>query len=493
MTALMPVALVVGAFLTFNAAAADSVQDAALIKRGEYVARAGDCIACHTNGTSGKPFAGGYTIESPMGTIYATNITPSKVAGIGRWSEEQFARAVRQGVAADGRRLYPAMPYTDYAGISDDDIHALYAYLNARVEPVDTEAAHVTDLGFPFKFRGLMWAWNLLFLDKPDTSAKAPATDDTVQRGRYLVDTLGHCGSCHTPRNALMASDNSRYLSGGEVAGWVAPNITSDPISGIGGWSEDELVKYLSSGHVPGKGQAAGGMAEAIEHSLRHLDESDLQAMAMYLKQVPAASVKGEKRPAYSYGPAALPAGYNFDDPQSHRSLEDAARTTPNGKELLASRSYTEYDRVTDGARLYANACASCHQPNGQGTGDNYYPSLTHNTTVGASTPNNLVMTILDGVHRQGSDGPTAMPGFAHDMTDEQVAAVANYVSQRFGNPEMRVTAEEVTVLRAGGPVPLIRKLVPWLAAAGALALVLVAWLVFRRVRRRPREQGCLT
>jgi mono/diheme cytochrome c family protein len=481
LTYLAGLALGLGAL---SASAADGNDEVA--KRGEYVARAADCAACHTaSAKDGKPYAGGYAIGSPLGTIYATNITPSKQAGIGNWTEQQFAKAVREGVAADGHHLYPAMPYTDYSGITDDDIHALYVYLTTRVAPVDDAPKHTTQLGFPFNVRASMAGWNLLFADKPDT--QAPNLKDPLARGRYLVDALGHCGSCHTPRNVLMATDKSLYLSGGEVAGWYAPDITSDPVAGIGAWSVDELAHFLKTGHAAGKAQAAGGMAEAIEHSLRYLSDDDLYAMASYLKTVPAQGTAGQMTPAFDHGqPPAKE--YDFDGPNSRTGVRDAAAVTPMGAALLASRTFTETPKVREGARLYADACASCHQPDGSGTADHYYPSLFHNSTVGAERPNNLVMTILHGVDREGGDGPTYMPAFGKDMTDAQVAAVASYVAQRFGNASLKMDERLVGELRAGGPEPAIKRLAPaLLIALGAVVVLLILWLLLRRSRRRAR------
>ncbi|MHC1479809.1 c-type cytochrome [Frateuria aurantia] len=455
-----------------------------LAAKGAYIARAADCAACHTE-PGGKAYAGGYAIASPLGTIYATNITPSKTAGIGGWSEAQFARAVREGVSADGHRLYPAMPYTDYAGISDSDIHALYTYLNQQVAPVDTPPAHVTQLGFPYGIRASMAFWDLLYLKKPSHAEVDP--QDSLARGRYLVDVLGHCSSCHTPRNLLMATDSKRYLAGGDVAGWHAPNITSDPNAGIGGWSEDELAGFLKTGHAAGKAQAAGGMAEAVEHSLRYLSDSDLHAMAAYLKSVPAQADPAVSQPDYSYGqpPAKT---YDLDNAQSRTSLDAASASTPIGAALLASRTYTDLPKVTEGARLFADACASCHQPSGAGTEDHYYPSLYHNSTTGAATPNNLVMAILHGVDRKGADGPTYMPAFAQDMNDEQVAAVASYVASRFGNPQLKVDAGTVRELRAGGPPPALKAMMPWLLALGGIVVLIVLGLIIHLLRRKPRR-----
>ncbi len=235
--------------------------DADLVAKGRYLATAADCAACHTAPNGGAPFAGGYGIESPLGTIFSTNITPSKTAGIGNYSEEDFARAVREGVAKDGSHLYPAMPYTAYAKISDDDMKALYAYFMHEVKPNDAQPEK-TALPFPFSIRMSMAFWNLLFLDntrfKPDAAKSAD-----WNRGAYLAEALEHCSTCHTPRNELMAEEGDKALSGSAVGSWYAPNITSDKVSGIGGWSDAELVEYLRTGHVAGKAQAAGPMAEA--------------------------------------------------------------------------------------------------------------------------------------------------------------------------------------------------------------------------------------
>ena len=204
-----------------------SQDNAALIKQGEYVARAADCGACHrTVEQGGALFSGGYAIDSPMGRIISSNITPSKTHGIGDYTEQQLADALRKGINAKGQHLYPAMPYTAYQGMSDADIHALYVYLQHGVKPVD-KAVPATELAFPFNVRALMFGWNLLFLDASSATLPTDA-DEPLKRGQYLVDTLGHCGACHTPRNAFMAEDSSRYLAGAALGGWVAPNITSD-------------------------------------------------------------------------------------------------------------------------------------------------------------------------------------------------------------------------------------------------------------------------
>lgn len=448
--------------------------------RGAYIAREGDCAACHT-ADGGKPYAGGYPIRSPLGTIYSSNITPSASSGIGGWSEKQFARALREGIAADGTHLYPAMPYDAYSAMTDGDVHALYTFLMHKVAPVDDKPAHETALGFPYNMRWLMAGWNALFLDKQPFAPK-PGEAPQIARGRYLVDVQGHCSSCHTPRNFFMANDKSAYLAGAAVGGWHAPNITSDPVSGIGGWSTAELVAYFRNGHVDGKAQAAGGMAEAVEKSLSHLSDPDLQAIAAYLKTVPGQRTPGQTQASYTFGESA--GGYRFDDARSLSLEHQAAAARPDARTALARRA--DAKDVTSGALLYESACATCHQPNGSGTADGYYPTLFHNSATGSHGADNLVMAILSGVDRVGADGPTHMPAFANDMTDTQVAAVANFVARTYGNPALTVSPEQVAVLRAGGPEPSLQRAMPGMIG-GALALALaLAAITWRRLSRRP-------
>jgi mono/diheme cytochrome c family protein len=440
-------------------------QDKALIERGAYVARAGDCAACHrTVEPGGADYVGGYVIKSPMGDIVAPNITPSKKAGIGNWTFADFDRAMRKGKRPDGANLYPAMPYTDYQGISDADMRALYAYFMQGVKPVDTVAPK-TQLPFPFGIRMIMTPWNWMF--RSDKPFKAQADlDAKEQRGQYLVETLGHCGSCHTERNILMAEKSSQALGGGDLGGWHAPNITSDPISGIGGWSEAEIVAYMRDGRVPGKGIASGGMAEAVEHSLRHLTNADLAAMAAYLKVSKPIRDKAETKPSFSY--------------TDMRPLDRAAYEPGNGPDRA---SYGD-GSSTDGSVLYAGACASCHGLNGKGTADHFYPTLVGSSTTGAINPANLIMTILEGVNRESGSGHAFMPAFAHEMNDDQIAAVSNHVLKQFGRADTNVTAAMVATARDGGAKPLLLQLMPFLLALAAAALIVMGWLVIRRTTR---------
>lgn len=447
-----------------------SLSEQQWIEKGEQVAIASDCQACHTKPEGGKPFTGGYGISSPMGMIYSTNITPSTVDGIGKYSEVEFARAVRDGIRADGSHLYPAMPYTSYTKLSDEDIHALYVYFMQAVPAIDEENIP-TELPFPFNMRFAMLGWNMMFLDKgrfePDSSKS-----DQWNRGAYLVNGPGHCDTCHTPRNLLMGEDTGKAFAGGMVGPWYAPNITSDAISGIGGWSNAQLVEYLKTGRVTGKNQAAGGMAEAVQNSLQYLPESDLQAIALYLKSTTPVRDPQDTQPADSFGKAL---NVEIDLRGQHPS--------------------TANNTLDSGAALFSGNCASCHQPDGSGSKNQAYPSLFNNTATGSSNPANLVSAILFGVDRKVGDEHILMPHFGpqsyvNPLNDKQIALIANYVLHSYGNPAVTVSEADVAELRAGGPVPLLARLQPYMAPAmiAAVIVLLALILVLGRKRRKTKK-----
>src|SRR5579871_6223383 len=256
---------------------------ASLIERGAYLARAADCVVCHT-AKGGKPFAGGLAFKLPFGTLYSTNITSDKETGIGNYSDQDFLNAVHRGVRRDGARLYPAMPYTSYTYISDADALAIKAYLFSLPPVRATPPANT--LSFPFNQRWAMMFWSALF--NPDTRF-APDTSKSPEwnRGAYLAEALAHCGECHTPRNLAFALDNRRQFGGAVTAGWRAFNISSDRSTGIGGWRDEDLVSYLSVGHATGHGSASGPMGEAVDHSFSRLASEDIRAIVAYLRSVP--------------------------------------------------------------------------------------------------------------------------------------------------------------------------------------------------------------
>ncbi|CAD6533405.1 c-type cytochrome [Paraburkholderia metrosideri] len=446
-------------FASVGLVSAAHAADDDLVKRGEYLAKAGDCIACHS-APQGKPFAGGLPLATPLGEIVSTNITPSRTNGIGNYTLEQFSAALRQGVRADGQHLYPAMPYTSYAKVSDDDVKALYAYFMHGVAPVDTSPPP-TQLPFPFNVRLSMAAWNLLFLDHQPFQAD-PAKSVEWNRGAYLVQGLAHCSTCHTPRNALMAEDTSAALGGSVVGTWYAPNVSSDPASGIGSWSEEEIAAYLRTGHVVGRAQAAGPMAEAVDNSFQHLSDSDLRAMAVYLKSSPPVHHAGDRQAADTWGSA--------------KSSLDEIRGVP----LPADANQMS------GPQIYDAYCASCHQAHGEGAGQGIdgpgLPSLFHNTALGHANTNNLVMVMLEGVHRQDSAPDVLMPAFGRLLSDQQIATLGNYLLKQYGNPDASVTVQQVKTLRQGGEAsPLIMIARVGMAVAALIVLGIVVLLIRRR------------
>ncbi|SDY51127.1 Cytochrome c, mono-and diheme variants [Collimonas sp. OK242] len=426
------------------------------VQRGKYLATAADCIACHT-AAGGKPFAGGVAISTPLGAIISTNITPSENAGIGAYTLAQFTDALRKGKRADGAYLYPAMPYTAYASITDEDVAALYAYFMQGVVAVDSKPA-ATRLPFPFNVRSSLAAWNAMHLDGRPFVAD-PGKSAEINRGAYLGQALAHCSACHTPRGATMGELSERSLGGNSLGSWYAPNISSDVNSGVGSWSTEQLTAYLKTGRAGLKAQTAGPMAEAVDHSLRNLTEPDLRALALWLKQTPPIHDAADTRPPDQWGTAADYTG------------------SIRGVALPADR------RQMTGPQVYDAYCATCHQASGKGTPDGGLPPLFHNTALGHANGDNLVMAILQGVQRQ-ADVPGAtmtMPAFARTLSDQQIVTLSNFLTQQFGHPEAKVTVQRVGQLRAGGtPSPLLK----WVWPGTAGVIVLFSLLLFRYRRR---------
>jgi mono/diheme cytochrome c family protein len=382
-----------------------------LVKRGEYLTHAADCQACHT-APGGAPFAGGFAFNMPFGTIYSTNITPDKQTGIGNYTDAQFLAAVHRGIRADGEKLYPAMPYASYTYMTDADALAIKAYL-FTLAPL-AAPAKPDQLSFPFNQRGLLGLWNVAF--NPDQRFR-PNTGQSQQwnRGAYLAEAMGHCGECHTPRNLGDGLDNHHKFAGAVTAGWHAFNITSDKNSGIGDWSDGDLYSYLSTGHANGHGGAAGPMGEASDDSLSYLVPDDLHALLTYLRSVPA-----------------------------HANDLPRTVTTP------APASYKEgvaADANSRGEKIFAGACASCHDWTGVSpvTG---FATLTGVRAVNDPSATNVAQTVINGVNRQTADGRIFMPAFGEGYSDDDIAAVANYVTARFGAKGAELTGKDVADLR---------------------------------------------
>lgn len=443
--------------------------DPETIARGKYLATASDCIACHT-AHKGTPMAGGLVMSSPVGDIVSTNITPSRAHGIGNYTEQQFADALRKGIRADGQPLYPAMPYVSYAALSDPDVHALYAYFMEGV-PAEDRATAKTDLPFPMSVRASMKVWNALFLD-PQPLAAAPGRSEQWLRGRYLAEGPAHCSTCHTPRGVLMQEKKELNMAGAQVGPWYAPNITPHPDAGIGGWTEAELAQYLRTGRLEGKAQAAGSMAEAITHSFSKLEDADLQAISHYIKSLPAIDA-GEG----AAGEGASKGASRFGQGAPGHALADL-----RGKGYEAGRQ-----GPTLGAQVYSANCAACHGASGEGTRDGYYPSLFHNSATVGKT--NLIAAILYGVDRKTSEGHVFMPPFGDQpnavtrLSDEEVTALANYIQVRFGGGAPTVKLADVAESRAGGPQSPLLLMARVGMVAGVLALIALAGLVLLRRR----------
>ncbi|AOX16623.1 cytochrome c [Kozakia baliensis] len=409
----------------YAAHAAENEQD--ITARGAYLATAADCIACHTR-PGGKPFAGGLKIATPQGDVISTNITPDREHGIGDYTEADFEKALRHGVRKDGAYLYPVMPYVSYAGMTDQDIKALYAWFMHAVRPV-AEKPPATQLSFPGNIRASMMAWNLLAgSEKQETGDSA--SYDKLRRGHYLATALEHCGTCHTPRNFMLVEKQDQYLAGAALDGWYAPNITPSETGGIGDWSEDDLVTYLKTGRIKGRSQAAGPMAEAVEHSTSHLTDEDLHALAAFIKQVPS-----------------------HEDDKDHKARDSFGKAADNPD--LRSGTLTRIDNLSEksGAEIYDGNCAACHGQDGKGTANQYVPSLYSNSVVGSERPDNLIMTIVYGVDRTTPSDHASMPGFGYRsdvqrLSNDEIARLVNYVTATFGSGDHHITSEQVAKAR---------------------------------------------
>jgi nicotinate dehydrogenase subunit B len=415
---------VLAALMTWPAALAPtggpdpSVYSAETIDQGRQLAAIGDCAVCHT-AAGGNENAGGHPLETPFGIVYSTNITPDIDTGIGGWSYAAFERAMRTGLHRDGRRLYPAFPYTAYVNVSEHDLQALYAYLMSR-PPVRAQTPANT-LSWPFSWRPLLGVWNALFLRRSEFLAPAakpadPARSAEWQRGAYLVEGLGHCSACHSPRNLLGAeARGDRYLAGGFVDGWEAPSLTQLSHAPIP-WDETELYAYLRSGWTRLHGAAAGPM-QAVVANLAQVDDADLHAMAHYIASL------NETLPASAQAKLA-------------NILEVRA-------EPAAERTHAA------GARLFEGACAACHDPVAGSL--RAQPSLALNTNMHSDTPNNVLRAVIDGVNVPGLGHLGAMPGFGASLDDRQLADLLGYLRARFAADKKAWTEVEVAAARLRG------------------------------------------
>ena len=403
---------------SFSVVAAQ-IDQPALIKQGEYLARAGDCVACHT-AKDGKPFAGGLAMETPIGMIYSTNITPDPT-GIGAYSFDDFDKAVRHGVAKNGNTLYPAMPYPSYARVNQADMQALYAYFMQGVKPVAQENKAV-DIAWPLSMRWPLAMWRWTFAPAVADFTPVPGQNPVVSRGAYLVEGLGHCGACHTPRaltlqeKALSATDGSSFLSGSApLEGWIAKNLRGDHKDGLGSWSEEQLVQFLKTGRSD-RSAVFGGMSDVIVHSMQYMSDADLTAIARYLKTLPA--VDSTDTP-HQYDPAVADALWNGDDSKR-------------------------------GAAVYIDNCAACHRTDGHGY-TRVFPALAGNPVLQSDDPTSLIHIVLNGgtlPATQTAPSTFTMPGFDWRLSDQEVADVVNFVRTSWGNNGADVKPADVKELR---------------------------------------------
>jgi mono/diheme cytochrome c family protein len=375
------------------------------VARGQYLVRVGDCVSCHTT-INGKAFAGGRPLATPFGVIFSANITPDRATGIGKWTEQDFYRAMHEGIRRDGSHLYPAFPYPWFTKASRADIDAIKAYLDT-VSAVD-QPNKPSELPWPLSWRGAMFGWNTLFFDagdyKPDSTQSAQ-----WNRGAYLVEGLAHCGACHTPRDWLGATKNDRAFQGGSAGlHWFAPGLGGDLRDGVGGWSSEQIVEYLKTG-TNAKSATTGPMSEVIMNSTQYLSDEDLQALVVYLKERP------------------------------HAQAKSPPKTNALGAAALAR-----------GQALYLDNCTACHLPAGVGIG-NVFPPLTGSAAIQADDPGTVIHVVLEGSRMADpASTPTglAMPGFGWKLDDAEIVDVVNYIRHAWGNRAPLVDAATVTAVR---------------------------------------------
>jgi mono/diheme cytochrome c family protein len=380
---------------------ADSMPNAAQLRRGQYLVAAGDCMSCHLC-DGGEPLAGGLELKTPFGVIYSANITSDRQTGIGAWTNDQFYHAMHDGIGVHGENLYPAFPYPWFRRASREDDDAIFAYLKST--PSVNYTPPVNDLSFPLNFRFMVKGWNLLFLNSHDFQSD-PSQSSEWNRGAYIVNGLGHCGDCHTPKNALGADKSNQDFYGGKLENWTAPDLTGNDRTGLGGWSIDDVAEYLRNGRNAHAG-AGGAMADVITFSTSLMSDEDRRAMAVYLK-----------------GQAASPS-------MTHGQPDSGA--------------------MRRGAAIYSDACASCHLEDGVGQ-PRLFPPLGHNAMLQQADSTGLEHLILAG-GRIGTSpsrpSPLTMPSFAWKLSDNEIADVATYLRNSWGNQAAAVSVAEVRDVR---------------------------------------------
>ena len=399
MRAILAVVLLCTAFTLGKARAEPSEET---IARGKALTETAGCASCHTADPS-KPFAGGRRIDTPFGAIYSSNLTPDRDTGLGAWTDGEFHRALRYGVAPDGSLYYPAFPYPYFTKMVRDDLLAIRAYL-ATLTPVHNSPPP-PELRWPLNYRVVMRVWNLLFF-QPGIFEPDQQKSTAWNRGGYLVTGAAHCGACHTPKNIFGADKRGRAFGGGRVQGWFAPRLDGAERSGLKSWSVDDIVEYLQSGRN-GKSHVGGLMAEVVVDSTSKMSDADVRAIAVYLKDLPA----GAPEPAV---------------------------TPPPQAEMAAGKA------------VYARACVACHEADGSGA-PRIYPPLPGNANLQSADPTSTLRIILDGaqtVTTPRAPNPGSMPAYAKQLSDQEISDVANYIRNSWGNAAPLVTPAQVKKAR---------------------------------------------
>jgi mono/diheme cytochrome c family protein len=379
----------------------DSMPNAAQLRRGQYLVAAGDCMSCHLRG-GGEPLAGGLGLKTPFGMIYTPNITSDKETGIGNWTTDQFYQAMHDGIDDEGKNLYPAFPYPWYRLVSREDDDAILAFL--KTTPAVAYTPPKNDLIFPLEFRSTVKVWNLLYFNSQDFKNDAGQSPEW-NRGAYLVNGLGHCGGCHTPRNALGADKSKQEFNGATLDNWVAPDLTANDRTGLGAWSIDDVAEYLQNGRNVHAG-AGGPMADVITYSTSLMNDADRHSMAVYLK--------------------------------SKAASPSVANTQPDAGVMRR------------GAAIYSDVCASCHLENGVGQ-PKYFPPLGPNAMLQQPDPIGLEHLILAGGRigiSPSHPSPLTMPSFAWKLDDQEVADVSTFIRNSWGNHAAAVSVSDVRKAR---------------------------------------------
>lgn len=383
--------------------------DPAVVAKGAALVAIGSCAVCHTQ-SGGQPFAGGYPVETPFGTIYGSNITPDQDTGIGNWSQAAFRRAMREGVTRKGEHLYPAFPYDHFTRATDTDIDAIYSFLMTRDAVQQTNKQ--PEIPFPLNIRLAAAGWKLLFLRRGPV-APDPAQSDAWNRGRYLAEGLGHCGACHTPRNALGAEKTSEAFNGGVSEDWHAPAL-NETSRAAAPWTAETAYQYLRNGFDAYHGHASGPMAPVAEN-LAKVPEADVRAIAIYI-----ASLSGTDDAAKAQ--------------RADTALKAAREKTLKVESLAASTTGSGGNTATtDGATIFAGACATCHRSGGQAPRARPV-DLSLSDSVNAPDAGNLLHIILSGIHPQANERGFIMPGFSAALTDAQIVALVAYVRGHFSD-----------------------------------------------------------